>query len=141
VHRAKPNDELDQGPSGFFDKGTDEPVLNDQPQTAARLKQFVGSKKYRNLAIKTFRNLVVPIHVIHVFHPSAERDVVDGIYDVESAREFLEEENIDPETVDELVTALENGESIIAPLGGSMQSKEFFATPWMIVHAMFDGSL
>lgn len=115
---------------------SDDLLRRGQTQT----RKFFATKKFRDDAIKAYRNLSVPIYVVPVFSTRSTAGL----------RSALENESDVPKQLDRLIYSLEKiaelrevlrAGAAIFLVGSHVIEKGFLPTPWMIVHAMVDQSV
>ncbi len=115
-----------------------EDVTKEKDKNIQQVKKFHGSSKFRDDAIKSYRFLNVPIHIVPAWNvptdPGDRIVLVDPTKNLDGLENSLD---MDPEVVSKLADLAKRGDAVWIVQSSSLM-KGNLPTPWMIVHAMFD---
>lgn len=129
----------------FQDVAKNEPTEDEFAMTPSQreknfkqVKKFHNTPKFKAEAIKTYKNLSVPIHIVPAWNlPS---DPGDRVKIVGTDSKLLDDvANVDPSIAEQLIRLAEKGDSVWIVQSSTLSTNNL-PTPWMIVHAMFDDS-
>jgi len=125
----------------------EEDVHDDERKLDKTLTKFFKSPSYKKLAIKTYKNLSVPIHIVPYGDSLVGVDRLITIREPAKVEVFLSSQTIsysrderailDPESIKSIVEKVARGDSVWFVCNNDF-SPGAIPSPWMTVHAMFD---